>query len=296
MSSIAALLCQALLALNSADGIEPEHTENSIYVESLMVGAKAEGTIAKLPPPLLDDGMSKEEQRAAVLKLAESTRALEDFLKPDVAAPFKIKLHDWPGATGTIRGFDVWFVVHAKLDEINSDDIDGPIKNAGGRDAGGMHFESRLLEDAELKKLGITASGRSERFRRIDCSLLKEVEVTATNRSLTTRSGRSVVIAASTVHDLPAGETARSAWRAVNPRAREKAVGPWQPYAGGISYTKVSRLDFHPEAPLFVEIHGVFAEPKAWFGGRAILKSKINLVANDMVRELRREITKKRER
>jgi len=93
-----------------------------------MAGLKAEGTIAKLPPPFLDDGMSMEEQRAAVLKLAESTRALEDLLRPEITAPFKIKLHDWPGATGTIRGFDAWFVVHGKLDEIKADDIGG-----GGR-------------------------------------------------------------------------------------------------------------------------------------------------------------------
>ena len=83
MSLITALLCQTLLALNSAGDIEPEHTENSIYVEGRMAGLKSEGAVAKLPPPLLVDGMSKEEQRVALLKLAESTKALEDFLKPD---------------------------------------------------------------------------------------------------------------------------------------------------------------------------------------------------------------------
>jgi len=59
---------------------------------------------------------------------------------------------------------------------------------------------------------------------------------------------------------------------------------------------QVSRLDFRPEAPLFVEIHGAFAEPKGLVGGRPILKSKINLVANDMIRETRRELAKKREK
>ena len=189
----------------------------------------------------------------------------------------------------------MWFVVHGKLDEIDINDIGSPGKNDGSRDAAGMHFESRLLEDAELKKLGLTLSGKSDRFGRIECSLFKEVEVTTTNRSLMTRSERSLVIATGTVHDLPVDEKLGNGWRAIDSRPGKKTVGPWQPYAGGISYTKVSRLDFHPESPLFVEIHGAFAEPKAWFRGRAILKSKINLVANDMVRELRREIAKKRE-
>ena len=45
-----------------------------------------------------------------------------------------------------------------------------------------------------------------------------------------------------------------------------------------------------------MEIHGAFAEPNGWFNGRAILKSKIALVVNDKIRELRREIAKKREK
>jgi hypothetical protein len=296
MSLIAALICQTLFALKSTGGIEPQHAENSIYVEGLMAGLNAEGTIAKLPRPLLDDDMSKEEQRAVVLKLAESTKALEDFVKPGVSAPYKIKLHDWPGATGTIRGFDVWFVVHGKLDEINTDEIGGPSKNAANREAGGMQFEGRMLDDAELKQLGLKPSGKSDRFGHIECSLLKEVEVTMTNRSLATRSNRSLVIATGTVHNLPTNAKERNAWRAIDSRPGKKSVGPWQPYSGGISYTKVTRLDFGPDAPLFVEIHAAFVEPKGWFGGRPILKSKITVAANDQIRELRREIAKKREK
>jgi hypothetical protein len=62
-----------------------------------------------------------------------------------------------------------------------------------------------------------------------------------------------------------------------------------------VGYAKVSRLAFQPET-LFVEIHGAFAEPKRWFNGHGILKSKITVVASDKIRELRREIAKKQKK
>ena len=114
MSFFALLFCQTLLAQGPAGGIEPEHARNAIYQEVRTVGLKAEGGVAELAAPLLRDGMSAEEQRALLLNLLDSTKALEDFLEPGVSATFKFKLHDWDGTTGTIRGFDVWFAVHAQ--------------------------------------------------------------------------------------------------------------------------------------------------------------------------------------
>ncbi len=294
MSLIPLLFCQALLAQNHAGGVESEHAQNAIYQAVRTVGLKAEGAVAQLGPPLLLDGMSGAEQRSILLTLLGSTKALDDFLAPGVSAPIKIKLHDWPGSTGTIRGFDIWFVVQAKLDEIDSEDLSGPAKKGGNADAGGMHFEGNLLEEDELKKLGLTPSGKMDRFDQIECALLEKVEAKMLNRSLGTRSDRSLVVATKTVVTLPAGEAKRNAWRAVDRRAGKVSHGPWQPYSGVIAYTKARRLDFRPGA-LLVEIHGAFTEPKGWFNGRAILKSKITLVANDKIRDLRREIAKKRE-
>jgi hypothetical protein len=295
MSFIALFFCQTLFAQGHAEGIEPEHARNAIYQAVRTVGLKAEGTVAQLSGPLLRDGMSSEDQRALLLKLLDSTKALEDFLAPGVSAPIKIKLHDWPGTIGTIRGFDIWFVVQAKLDEIKSEDISGPAKKGGNADAGGMHFEGNLLEAEELKKLGLTPSGKMDRYDQIECALLDKVEAKLINRSLGTRSDGSLVVATQTVLTLPANEASRNAWRAVDRRAAQTSFGPWQPYAGVIAYTKTSRLNFHPGA-LLVEIHGAFSEPRGWFNGRGILKSKITLVANDKIRDLRREIAKRREK
>ena len=45
-----------------------------------------------------------------------------------------------------------------------------------------------------------------------------------------------------------------------------------------------------------VEVHFAFAEPRAWFGGAPILRSKIALVAQDQIRRLRRELAERRSR
>ena len=220
-----------------------------------------------------------------MLKLVESTKALDDFLASSVTAPFKSKLHDWQGTTGTIRGFDIYFVVHGKLDEINTDDTDGQGKKGGAGDSGGMHFEGRGLDDDELKKLGLTPSGKMDRFSQMECSLLDKVEAKVTNRSLGTCSDASLVVGTQTVLTLPDSGHSHNIWRSVERRAGKLTHGPWQPYSGMAAYAKVSRLDFCPGA-LFVEIHGAFSEPKGWFNGRGILKSKITIVTIDKIRDL----------
>ncbi len=69
-------------------------------------------------------------------------------------------------------------------------------------------------------------------------------------------------------------------------------VGQPQPYSGAGFYAKVTRLK-EPEGALFVEYHQVFQEPKAWFGGANLLRSKLPLLAQDSVRDFRRKVMTK---
>jgi hypothetical protein len=150
-----------------------------------------------------------------------------------------------------------------------------------------------LLKDEELTNLGLTPPAKMERFGQTECLLLDKVEAKLLTQSLGTRSDDSLVVATRTVHDFPAGVASPNTWRSVERRDGELVFGPWQPYAGMISYTKASRLKFLPGA-LLVEIHGAFSEPDGWFERRPILRGKIPLVANDKVRELRRDISRRR--
>jgi hypothetical protein len=41
-------------------------------------------------------------------------------------------------------------------------------------------------------------------------------------------------------------------------------------------------------------MHGGFVEPREWFQGNPVLRSKLGLIAQDQIRRLRREIQQKR--
>jgi hypothetical protein len=296
MLYFAALISSSLLAQVPAAGTEPEHAKNSVYQAICTVGLKADGAVARLAPPLLSDEMNAEQQRAVLLKLVESKKALGDFLEPRVTAPFKSKLHDWSGTSGTIRGFDIYFAIHSKLADLDPDDFAGAADKGVDADAGGMHFSGISLVEGELNDLGLTVSGKWDRFSKIECSMLDKVEAKMINRSLGTRSDASLVVASHTLWDLPGNKTLLNAWRSVDRRGEKTTFGAWQPFRGMIAYSKATRLlDTKPEA-IFVEIHGAFSEPKGWFNGKGILKSKISIVANDKIRELRREIIKRKPR
>jgi hypothetical protein len=43
---------------------------------------------------------------------------------------------------------------------------------------------------------------------------------------------------------------------------------------------------------LLIEVHMVFAEPKGWFEGRNLLRSKLPPVMQDSVRKFRRQLAK----
>jgi hypothetical protein len=54
---------------------------------------------------------------------------------------------------------------------------------------------------------------------------------------------------------------------------------------------KVTRL-VEPAGALFVEYHLVFVEPRAWFGGANLLRSKVPILAQSEVRAFRRELAR----
>ena len=70
-------------------------------------------------------------------------------------------------------------------------------------------------------------------------------------------------------------------------------AGAAQPYRGGMSYARISRLK-QPPGALLVEFHTVFCEPEAWFQGAPILRSKFAPVAQNQIRKMRRELLKNR--
>ena len=300
MCSVLGAIVVAVMGLGDGSApAEPEHSRNPVYAGVLAEGFKADGATARLPEPRLRDGQDAEAQRAALRDVAGSEQRLEEMVRKSVTAPYIIKVHDVKAGDDTIRLVDLWFVVHADIADVD------PAREAAKTDdkdieAGNMAMHTHLLKPEELAAAGIAAppkasgSGPETWFAHIKGRLLDRIAFEATNRVVATRTGESMVVASRTDPAFDRLGAMTNGWRpAEGGEGKEAAGAGMKPYRGGISYTKISRLAFQPGA-LLVEIHGAFVEPRAWFDGAPILRSKFSVVAQDQIRRLRREVERRR--
>jgi hypothetical protein len=287
----------AVVLLGSGPDIEPPHAGNALYGSLRHAGVTIGDHALKLPAPLFDDGQSAAAEGAALRKLAGSDRSVAELTRDSVSAPFILKLRDEPaGADTTIRLGDLWFVVRADLDAI---DPARAAREAAGKpvEAGNMRLESHLLTAEEL------AARRSPPLRQdqekqawfvhVTGRLLDRIHLEATDQVVATRSGSSWVVASRTDRAFDGNEAFPNRWRPIERRQGRPEAGTARRYDGGASYLKISRLATVPGA-LLVEAHFAFAEPRAWFDGAPILRSKISLIAQDRIRQLRRDLGRAR--
>jgi hypothetical protein len=297
MFGLAVAMVMAMMGLSDeAAGTEPEHARNSVYVSVLRDGLTANGVTVKVPEPRLRDGQAAEARRAALREVAGSDKRLDELLRDSVTAPYIIKVHDEKAGDATIRVVDVWFVVYTDIAEFDSAK---EAAKADGKDveAGNMAMRTRLLKPEELRAAGIAPPSRPEGsgpatwYAHLHGRLLDRIEFDVTNHVVATRTEDSVVIAARTDPAFDKPGPFANGWRPIGGGAGT-APGDSKPYGGGISYTKISRLAFRPGA-LWVETHGAFVEPRDWFQGAPILRSKFSVVAQDQIRTFRRELARR---
>ncbi|MGC8643108.1 MAG: hypothetical protein ACP5XB_24885 [Isosphaeraceae bacterium] len=274
--------------------VEPGHQGNPIYIQALHSVWSGAGAKVEFPGPILQDGLDASGQHQALLKLAGSERALADLLRDSVTAPSILKVHDQKRNEATIRIVDLWFAVRADLAEFHPLDL---ARQTSGKaaEAGNMRFESRLLTEEELKRFGLSSEEgqtRSRWFTQLKSRLLDRIAVQTTDETVATRTSDSLVIASRTDPGFDVDSKLANRWQSIK---RNDSVGEWHEYVGGTSYAKVSRLK-QPRGMLLVEFHGAFLEPKAWFQGAPILRSKFAPVAQDQIRQLRRELLRARKK
>lgn len=300
MPGVVGAILVALMGFGDEAGpIELEHARNPVYAAILREGLKANGATVRLPAPRFRDGQAAEAQLAALRELAGSDQRLEELVRKSVTAPYIIKVHDVAAGDDTIRVVDLWFVVYGDIDEVD------PGKEAAKTDekeveAGNMALRTRLLKPEDLRAAGITPPSKSAGpvpetwYTHIQGRLLDRIAFESTNQVVASRTEGSIVVASRTDPRFDGPGPFSNGWRPVE-GGQGKGVdgGPLKPYRGGISYAKISRLTFRPGA-LLVEMHGAFVEPRLWFQGAPILRSKFSVVAQDQIRRLRRELERRR--
>ena len=292
--SLALILC----AQPGGSRIEPEHAANPVYRATLDGSISYYGTEVRLPAPILRDGQSADEQKAALVSVVGSAAAVGDLLRDSVTAPIKMKTGKIEASGASLATVDLWFSVRGEIDQIDPAKAAEEAKTSKAVEAGNMKFETRPISAEELaaRKLEAVAKGGPafESYSHSEGLLLDRVFMESTARLFATRSAGSLVIASRTAPAFDDDPEFPNRWRKIETKAGKQVQGPFQAYPGGLSYLKISRLDALP-GMLLVEAHMVFAEPDAWFNRAAILRSKISLVAQDQIRDLRRDLAKKRE-
>lgn len=300
MFGVATTMVMAMVGMSDeAATLEPEHARNPVYGSVLKDGLTANGTTFRLPAPRLRDDQSADVQRAALREVAGSDQRLDELLRNSVTAPYIIKVHDVKAGDATIRVVDLRFVVYGDLAEVD------PAREAAKADekevqAGNMVMRTRLLKPSDLRATGVAppspreGRGPDTWYAHIHGRLLDRIQFDVTNQVVATRAEDSLVVATRTDPAFDKPGPFANGWKPVEGGNETGAAGGTsRPYAGGISYTKISRLAIKPGA-LLVEMQGAFVEPREWFQGAPILRSKFSVVAQDQIRALRRELARRR--
>lgn len=274
--------------------IEPVHRTNPVFVDLLSPSTKFGAPDLSLPAPILRDGMSENEQRAALLKVAGSEPSRDALLRDSVTAPYVLKVHDMPTSDAILRRIDLWFAVRGDVDKLEPRSI---ADQSTGKpvEVGNMRFESRILNQDELKARGLSNISEKELskwFVSVKGKLLGKTSIQAVDEVVASRGGGSLVIASRTATAFDAEGPIANRWHGISADGKP---GPDQPYPGGGCYAKISKLEGTGGA-LLIEVHCVFNEPRGWFQGEPILRSKFALVAQDQIRRLRRELSTNRSR
>lgn len=281
----------ALFAANRCAG------QNPIYDGLINRGvAVSPQETLKLPPPILTDGQSAAAQRKSIETLLDGRYDWDDFTRRAVVSPILLKIADDDPAAGEIgRRVDLYFVTYGSLDKLGSENfLTDHLNIAAANNSDKDDKRAKLLSNDDLtkRKLPPPQQPTDPRWIATDSTLLDKVRISATTQNVKTQTADSVTIASVLDPKFNQDTEYPNSWRPISANdAGQRQAGSPQPYAGLGSYIKVTRLA-EPSGALFIEYHVVFAEPQDWFHGANLLRSKLPIVAQDMVRTLRRYLEK----
>jgi hypothetical protein len=256
----------------------------------------APGEVLRLPPPVMADGLSGDQQRRAIESLPDNRHSWEALTRRTAVAPFVLHVAQ-PGPGRQIgKRVDLAFIIYADLDKVASDDfITGQLSTSSGETDPDNGTFFKMLSDQDLKSRGLPTPERPDDPRVIAARLtvLERVRLNATTRHVKTRTAQSVLLASMLDERFKDDAEFPNSWRPITrDDSGRRRLGPPQPFTGFGAYAKITRLA-EPPGALFVEYHAAFAEPPGWFNGTNLLRSKLPIAAQEFVREFRRRLDRR---
>jgi len=283
-------LILALLVLFPLDF--PSHEKNAAFRDVIDQGLAVGETRVKLAEPTFRDDQNAEQQHAALVKIAGSTRGADEMLRDSISAPHKLRTKDVKTEGAVIRIVELEFVLRGlDLDAIKPEEM---FDKLGGDpvDVANMRYEVRVLKADDLKGSAVAAKlSDHEWLIHAKGRLLDRIAVESTDRVVVSRTQDSLVFASRSDPKFGPDSPFPNRWSTITQKSTGDVFGPAQAYDGTIGYVKMTKLKGLENA-VVVESHLAFAEPSAWFQGAPILRSKFGLIAQDQIRRLRRELHK----
>lgn len=265
---------------------------NAIYQALIEQGVRlSPAESLRLPKPAMGDGLSPSQQRDVINSLLAERYDWDTFTRRSVVTPFLLKISDGTSEAGPVgRRIDLYFVAYGSLTTLASDDyLQKQLSLAAdndGEDGGGV----KLLSSEELKKRGIANRQNTDDPHWVAASstLLGKVRIHLTTQNQMSETAESILIASIADPRFERDGEYPNSWQSIAvDDAGRRQIGPAQPYSGLGSYVKGTRLS-EPNSAVFIEYHAAFIEPQGWFHGANLLRSKLPIVAQNMVRKFRR--------
>jgi hypothetical protein len=236
----------------------------------------------------MPDGLDAAKQKAVITGLIGNDYSYEEFTRKSVVAPQLLKIRDVQPSDpqAPARGVDVYFVTYGDFAALDDEKFRSRLLDVGRGEGKGQG-----LTREQLAKRGIKLTPEQEKHESygfVEFDFLEKVRIRATGRAVWSKNEQSLVAAGQIDPRFLNDPEFPDDWRSITKEAGGVKVGPPHPWSGAGFYVKVTKLA-EPAGTLFVEQHVVFAEPTGWFEGANLLRSKLPLVVQRNVRNMRGE-------
>ncbi len=263
--------------------------ENPIFKKLQSQGIQlANGKTAKIPEPVMADGLNANQQLEVMQKLVPAAQ-LGGFLDGTVSSNLALEMNGIPGdmAQDSIgRKIDIYFVAQGKLSTVASPAFMKQQVNAG---PGGKGGQGKFLTNQELQAHGLQIAKDTntfrERYTHMEFPIFNQVKVDCIGHGIETVGNNGAVLVA-----FELDPKSENTWQPGVRNALGNVVwGPPQKYSGAGGFVKVVELE-GATPRVFVEYHLIFDEPHGWFNGQNTLTSDLPNKYQDDVRTFRRNL------
>ena len=280
-------LALSLAALGPAQ--PPKHeSENPLFKALLDPGLVVGPDLrVKLPPPMMPDGLSADEQKAIIKKLIGDDYDFDEFTRKSGVAPHILRIRDPQPSDpkSPSRGLDTYFVAYVDLKAFDDERFLERSLNIGKGDGG----KAKSIMKDDLVKRGFDSKAfeaKKEGFAYIEFDFLEKVRLRVAGHGMATKSGESIVAGAEVDSRFRGDKEFPNEWQSIVKEGGETKVSAAQAYGGSGMYVKITKL-VEPAGAVFVEQHIVYSEPHGWFDGANLLRSKLPPVMTINVRRMR---------